>query len=45
LPFKALEIGVWASFDSLIKRLRPMADHYFLSEESAIASFVRFSKM
>jgi len=44
MPFNALDTGVWLSFDSLIKRLRPMADHFFLSEGSAIISFVRFSK-
>jgi hypothetical protein len=43
MPFNALETGAWVSFDSRIKRLRPMADHFFLSEGSAIASFVRFS--
>lgn len=43
LPFNTLETGAWVSFDSRIKRLRPMADHFFLSKGSATTSFVRFS--
>ena len=44
MPFKALETGSWLSFDAPIMRLRPMSDHLFRSEGSAITSFVRFSK-
>jgi hypothetical protein len=43
LPFNAFETGAWLSFDSLINRLTPIADHLFLSKGSAITSFVRFS--
>ncbi len=38
LPFIALEIGAWLSLLSLIKRLRPIADHLILSDVSATAS-------
>jgi hypothetical protein len=44
MPFNALETGTVLNFDSLDRRLRPIARQLFLSEESATASFVRFSK-